>query len=211
MKMRHQIKSLCVFGGSSAGNDPVYGQAAGELGKQLANKKLLVIYGGGSVGMMGKLADAVLAEQGEVIGVIPEFLAAKELKHPGVKDMRVVPSMHIRKALMNELADGFIAMPGGLGTFEELLEVMTWAQLSLHHKPIGLLNTYGFYDPLITFLQHTQASGFITEKHLQLFIVEKSAQTLLEKMAAGVCLQQSEAMLPHAIEHAVGDGVSFRG
>src|SRR5579864_3795014 len=141
------INSICVYCGSNSGIRPAYTTAANELAAVLVQRKIRLIYGGGRVGLMGTIADAVLATGGEVIGVIPEALVSKELAHQGLKDLRVVPSMHVRKALMAELSDAFVTMPGGFGTLEEFAEILTWAQLGLHRKPYGLLNVASFYDP----------------------------------------------------------------
>ena len=141
-----------------------------------------LVYGGGRVGLMGVLADAVLAAGGEVIGVIPEMLATKELQHEGATQMHVVPSMHARKALMAESADAFVALPGGYGTFEELLEVITWAQLGIHRKPIGLLDTLGFFDPLVQMIEHAIAAGFIKREQRDLILVDRDPATLLDRL-----------------------------
>src|SRR6185503_14872599 len=146
------MSRLCVFCGSSPGHDPAYGAAAAQLGRVLAERGIGLVYGGGRVGLMGILADAALAAGGEVIGVIPQALLDREIGHRGLTQLRVVDSMHSRKALMGDLADGFIALPGGIGTLEELFEVWTWAQLGLHRKPCGLLDANGFYAPLVDFL-----------------------------------------------------------
>jgi len=152
---------VCVYCGSSEGNDPAYRAAAGELGERLARAGIGLVYGGASIGVMGTLAEATLAHGGEVIGVIPESLMAAEVSHPALSQRYIVTTMHERKALMASLADGFIAMPGGLGTLEELFEMLTWAQLGFHDKPIVALNTAGYYTPLLTFLDEAVASGFI--------------------------------------------------
>ena len=145
------FKRLCVFCGSSHGANPAYAEAAKNVGSELARRGIGLVYGGGNVGLMGVVADAVLAGGGEVVGVIPEALMAKELGHRSIQDLRVVKTMHERKAMMAELADGFIALPGGIGTFEEFFEIVTWAQLGFHSKPCALLNVNGFYDPLLHF------------------------------------------------------------
>ena len=176
------LQRLCVFCGSSSGFDPVHRRAADELGALMAREGIELVYGGGSVGLMGAIADAVLAANGRVIGVIPEFLATKELLHTGVTDLRVTHDMHERKALMAELSDGFIAMPGGLGTFEELFEVMTWSQLGLHRKPIGLLNVAGYFDPLVAMIDRAITDGFCKEQHRGLFVVDDDAARLLERL-----------------------------
>ena len=141
-----------------------------------------LVYGGGSVGLMGVIADSVLAAGGNVIGVIPEKLAVVELLHTGVRDMRIVPTMHVRKALMAELSDSFIALPGGYGTLEELFEVITWAQLGIHSKPIGILNTNGYFDALLSFVDRTIADGFIKPAHLGLFVVATDPEDLLQRL-----------------------------
>ncbi len=180
------MERVCVFCGSKVGHDPVYAAAAVELAEQFIARGQTLVFGGGSVGMMGVLADAVLAKRGRVIGVIPNPLATKELEHPGVADMRRVPDMHARKALMAELADAFVALPGGYGTFEELLETITWAQLGFHAKPIGLLNANGYFDPLVRLVEHAIEEGFIKPAHRELIVVERKATTLLDRMAAHV-------------------------
>ena len=174
---------LCVFCGSQTGLNPQYAEAATELGAALVANGWGLVYGGGSVGLMGVLADAVLAHGGEVVGVIPEMLATKELLHPRVSPMHVVPSMHARKLLMADLADAFVALPGGYGTFEELFEAITWAQLGIHRKPIGLLNVGHFFDPLTELVQHSIAEGFIRPEHLSLIVVESDVSQLLARLA----------------------------
>jgi uncharacterized protein (TIGR00730 family) len=176
------MRRLCVFCGSSPGARPAYAEAAEELGRLLVAEGIGLVYGGGSVGLMGRLADAVLAEGGEVTGVLPEALVAREIGHPGVADLRVVGSMHERKALMADLADGFVALPGGLGTVEELLEIYTWAQLGLHRKPCALLDVEGYYDGLAAFLAHAVEERFLREDHRAMLIVEREPQALLERL-----------------------------
>jgi uncharacterized protein (TIGR00730 family) len=163
---------------------PVYARAADTLGRALARRGLGLVYGGASVGLMGALANAVLAEGGEVIGVIPEALVRKEIAHSGLSELRVVSSMHERKATMAELAGAFIALPGGLGTLEELFEVLTWAQLGLHTKPIGLLDVAGFYQPLLGLLQHMVGQGFVAAAHMQLLVSHSEPEPLLDALAA---------------------------
>jgi len=155
------VTRFCVYCGSSTGTRPEYAAAARELGEVMARRGIGLVYGGGNVGLMGVLADAMVAASAEVIGVIPEALVARELAHQGVSELRVVGTMHERKALMADLADGFIAMPGGLGTLEELFEALTWAQLGLHAKPCGLLDVAGFFDDLDRFLDRVVADGFV--------------------------------------------------
>ncbi|MEZ5592138.1 MAG: TIGR00730 family Rossman fold protein [Gammaproteobacteria bacterium] len=178
------MQRICVYCGSNPGADSVYAELARNLGRLLAQSGLGLVYGGGSVGLMGVVADAVLAEGGEVIGVIPAVLTRKELLHEGCSTLHRVGSMHERKALMEELADGFIALPGGFGTLDELFEIITWAQLGLHRKPIGLLNGAAYYDHLIAFLKHTVAEGFVREPHFQALLVDDEPQRLLQRMAA---------------------------
>ncbi len=178
------MRRVCVFCGSSPGRDPRYAEAAGALAQGLAARGIGVVFGGGSIGLMGVLADRALAAGVEVTGVIPHGLAARELAHRGVADMRVVPTMHARKALMAELADGFVALPGGIGTFEELLEIATWGQLGIHRKPIGVLNVGGYYDPLVALLDHAVAEGFVTAENRRLVTVDASAERLLDRMTA---------------------------
>lgn len=176
------MQRICVFCGSKVGSDPQYRRAAEELGRLLVERGQGLVFGGGSIGLMGLLADAVLDGGGEVIGVIPQKLATKELRHTGVSDMRVVPDMHARKALMAQLADAFIALPGGFGTLEELLEVVTWAQLGFHAKTIGLLSVGGYFDPLVRLIDHAVEEGFIQAKHRQLIVVDNSPDALLRSM-----------------------------
>jgi uncharacterized protein (TIGR00730 family) len=178
------VRRLCVFCGSSPGRDPRHAEAAAALGRRLAARGIGLVFGGGSVGLMGIVADAALAGGGEVTGVIPRGLAARELAHRGVADMRVVPTMHARKALMAELSDGFVALPGGIGTFEELLEVTTWGQLGIHRKPIGVLNVAGYYDPLVALLEHAVAEGFLPGPSRGLVIFDDAVEGILDRLAA---------------------------
>ena len=159
------MRSVCVFCGSNPGRRPEYLAGAADLGRVLAARGIRVVYGGAHVGLMGALADAVLAAGGEIVGVIPGLLVDAEVAHPGLSDLRVTGSMHERKALMAELSDGFIALPGGLGTLEEFAEIVTWAQLGLHGKPTGLLNLLGYYDGLLGFLDHATAERFVRPDH----------------------------------------------
>jgi uncharacterized protein (TIGR00730 family) len=178
------VMRLCVFCGSNAGQDPVYFETAQTLGRALATNGIDLVYGGAAVGLMGAVADAALAKGGHVIGVMPQALVDKEIAHRGLSDLRVVGSMHERKALMAELADGFIALPGGLGTFEELFEVWTWAQLGYHRKPCALLNAGGFYDKLTDFLDEVVERGFVKPIHRAMLIVENEPAALIEAMRA---------------------------
>lgn len=176
------MQRICVFCGSKTGDDDRFREAAVELGQCLAAENIGLVFGGGSVGLMGVIADAVLAEKGEVIGVIPGMLSVKELLHPDTADMRITADMHERKATMAELADAFIAMPGGFGTFEELFEVITWAQLGIHRKPIGLLNIAGFFDPLVQLIDHAIQEGFIKESNRRLIVEEARPDVLLSRI-----------------------------
>ncbi|MBN1991194.1 MAG: TIGR00730 family Rossman fold protein [Anaerolineae bacterium] len=178
------MKRICVYCGSSPGGRPEYVQAARELGRVLADRNIGLVYGGGNVGLMGELARTVLAANGEVIGVIPTSLAQKEVALTQIADLRLVNSMHERKALMADLADGFIALPGGLGTFEEFFEVITWAQLGLHAKPCGLLNVSQFYAKLIAFVDYAVQEQFIRPEYRAMILVDETPQTLLQKFAA---------------------------
>lgn len=178
------MKRLCVFCGSNAGRRDEYAAAARELGATLAARKIGLVYGGGNVGLMGVVADAVMAAGGEAIGVIPEALLAKEVGHRQLTRLHVVGSMHERKAMMAELSDGFIAMPGGYGTLEEFCEVLTWAQLGFHRKPCALLNVQGFYDPLLHLFQHAVAERFVRPEYRRMVLCEADPRRLLDAMAA---------------------------
>jgi uncharacterized protein (TIGR00730 family) len=175
---------ICVFTGSSEGRRAGYRTAAVALGQTLVARGCGLVYGGARVGLMGAIADAVLEAGGQVIGVIPEALVAREVAHTGLSDLRVVSSMHERKALMADLSDGFIAMPGGWGTLEELFEVLTWGQLGLHRKPCGLLNVDGYFDPLLAFLQHAVDEQFVRAEFGPLLPVAGSPDALLDLFAA---------------------------
>lgn len=178
------MKRVCVFCGSSPGRDPRHREAAGRLAHVLVGRGLALVFGGGSVGLMGVLADAVLAAGGEAIGVIPHGLAAREVAHGGLLDLRVVPSMHARKSLMAELSDAFLALPGGFGTLEELFEAITWSQLGIHRKPIGVLNVGGYYDGLIGFLDHAVAEGFVSRENRGLVQIADTPEALLDRLTA---------------------------
>jgi uncharacterized protein (TIGR00730 family) len=169
-----------VFAGSRAGVDPEFAVVARDLGAQLAQRHVGLVYGGGSVGLMGLMADAVLAGGGEVIGVIPEGLFHSEVGHAGVTELRQVGSMHERKALMADLSDGFIALPGGLGTLEELFEQLTWAQIGIHHKPVVALDVSGFFEPLFTLIDHAQAAGFVPRASSRLLTRARSVDEALD-------------------------------
>lgn len=180
------MKRICVFTGSNTGAQPVYHSVAERLGCSLAQTGIGLVYGGARVGLMGALADATLRAGGHVTGVIPASLVAKEVAHDGLSELRVVASMHERKALMNDLSDGFVAMPGGWGTLEEFFEVLTWAQLGLHQKPCGLLNVSGFFDALLTFLAHTVQEQFVKRENEAMLLVASDPDTLLQMCAAYV-------------------------
>ena len=176
------MSRICVFCGSSPGARAAYADAAAEMGRLLAAEGIGLVYGGAQAGLMGVLADSVLAEDGEIIGVIPQALVDREIGHPGVADLRVVGSMHERKALMAELADAFVALPGGLGTLEELFEVYTWAQLGLHRKPCGLLDVEDYYAGIVEFLGHAAEERFLPEQHRAMLMVEREPRALLERL-----------------------------
>ena len=175
-----RMRWLCVFCGSKAGGTPAYADAARRLGGLLAARGLGLVYGGGHIGLMGVLADAVLGAGGEVVGVIPQAMVERELAQMNLTRLEVVDTMHQRKARMADLADGFAALPGGFGTADELFEVLTWAQLGLHAKPVGLLNTAGFFDPLLAWLDHAVREDFLKPKHRRLLRVADTPERLLE-------------------------------
>jgi len=175
------MKSLCVYCGSSFGTSPRYAEAARELAGVMVERGIALVYGGGNVGLMGTIADEVLRLGGEVTGVIPKALMQREVGHHGLTKLHVVENMHERKALMAELAEGFIAMPGGMGTLEELFEVTTWAQLNFHEKPIGVLNVDGYYNALLDFLANSVEQGFVKKQHASLLIVEANPTALLAR------------------------------
>jgi len=176
------MKSICVYCGSNVGDRDSYLEAAQYLGIELVKRGISLVYGGGNVGLMGAVADSVLAAGGKVIGVIPQALVDKEVAHMGLSDLRVVGSMHERKLLMADLADAFVALPGGLGTLEEFCEVATWTQLGFHKKPCGLLNVEGFYDGLLAFLDHATQEKFIRPEHRTIVLSEADPAKLIEKL-----------------------------
>ena len=178
------MKSIVVFCGSSSGHDPEFLVFAKELGAAIASRGARLIYGGAKVGLMGCIADAVLAQGSEVIGIIPRFLSIKEVAHEGLSQLLIVENMHERKTKMFEVGDAFIALPGGFGTLEELFEVVTWAQLGLHQKPIGILNVNDFYDPLIAQLDHMVSSGLLKQENRDLIMIDGTVDGLLAKMEA---------------------------
>ncbi len=181
------MKRICVYCASNPGRNPAFHDSCDQLAEALVEQGLGLIYGGASVGIMGRIADKVLAAGGEVIGVMPQVLVEKELAHPGLTELRLVSSMHARKALMADLADGFIALPGGLGTLEELFETWTWSVLGIHNKPCGLLNSGNYYDLLLQFLEHAKEEQLIRAHHHKLLLCAEDPGQLLEKMQAFRC------------------------
>lgn len=177
-----EMDKITVFCGSSMGTQPAYATAAYQLGQELAQQKMTLIYGGAQVGLMGQIADGTLSKGGKVIGVIPKFLETKEIAHQGLTELISVRNMHERKMKMNELCNGVIALPGGFGTFEELFEMLTWAQLGLHKKPIGLLNINGFYDDLIAMIDKMVSQGFLKAINQEMLIIDENIEALLIKM-----------------------------
>lgn len=180
------MKRICVFCGSRKGTSPVYASEASRLGIALAHRGYGLVFGAGYVGLMGVVADAVRNSGGETIGVIPKSLMERELAHSALTDLRIVESMHDRKALMAGLSDAFLAIPGGFGTLDELFEILTWAQLQFHEKPIGLLNINGFYDPLLTWIERAIADDFVKAKNRELLIVENDVNIMLDRLAARI-------------------------
>ena len=176
------MRSICVFCGSSKGSDPQFEKEAKWLGAELANRDITLVYGGGKVGLMGIVADSCLASDGKVVGVIPRFLSNKEIAHQQLSQLIEVESMHERKLKMSQLADGFIALPGGYGTLEEFCEILTWIQLSLVNKPIGILNINGFYDPLMSQFRTMTQMGLLRESNLEFFVESQSGESLLHKL-----------------------------
>lgn len=187
---------LCVFCGSNSGYHPIYRETAQALGRLIGERGIELVYGGGHVGLMGAIADAALAVNGHVIGVMPQSLIDREVGHAGLSDMRIVNSMHERKALMVELADGFIALPGGHGTLDEFCEVLTWAQLGLHAKPCGILNTKGYYDDLLALFDRAVQEGFLKAIHRDMIVVESDPAALLTRMAATPVVAVSKWIAP---------------
>lgn len=178
------MKSICVFCGSRLGTNKVYRDVAYAVGKMIAEERLRLVYGGGNIGLMGVVADAVLANGGEVVGVIPSHLQEKEVGHAGLTELHVVNTMHERKALMANLADAFVALPGGFGTFEEFCEILTWAQLDLHHKPCGLLNVAQFYDPLLGLFDRAVEEGFLRPEYRSMVLTATDPADLLTQLRA---------------------------
>lgn len=178
------LKTVCVFCAANPGSHPVYVERAAAMGRHLAQSKRRLVYGGGRTGLMGALADAALDAGGEVIGIMPRHLVDREVAHTGLTELRVVASMHERKSLLAELADGFLAMPGGLGTLEELFEIWTWGQLGLHSKPYGLLQVEGFFAPLLDFLDQAVTAGFIRAANREMLVVDDDPAALIARMEA---------------------------
>lgn len=180
------MQSICVYTGANPGNRPAYAEAAQALARELAGRGITLVYGGGHVGLMGVSADAALAAGGRVVGVIPADIAEREKRHDGVTELHVVENMHERKMTMTKASDGMVALPGGLGTMEELFEVWTWNQLGFHRKPVGLLNVEGYYDSLLAFLDNAVAEGFVRQQHRDLLLVETCPVALVDRMQAFV-------------------------
>lgn len=201
------MRSLAVYCGSHAGHDPAHREAAATLGREAARRGLRIVTGGGSVGLMGALADATLAAGGEVIGVIPRFLVEREVGHRGLSELVIVESMHERKATIAARADAFVALPGGIGTLEELFETWTWVLLGLHRKPCGLLNSGGYFDPLIEFLDRTVAEGFVGAGHRDLLQVAPDAGGLLSRLAAAPAPPAAK----WTTEHGDAEAIERRG
>lgn len=186
------VKSVCVFCGSSGGKDPVFAGNARCLGEEIARREMRLIYGGGNVGLMGVVADAALAAGGEVVGVIPRALVDLELAHAGVTQLHVVNTMHERKGMMADLADAFVALPGGFGTLDEFCEIITWAQLGIHSKPCGLLNTRSYYDPFLAQIRGATDAGFLRPEHRDLITVSDSPAWLLDRLAEAVPIKRQK-------------------
>ena len=205
----NKLESICLFCGASPGTNPLYRNAAAQFGTTLAKNNIRLVYGGGRFGLMGVAADACLANGGEVIGVIPRMLMEKEVGHSGVTKMHVVETMHERKALMTVISDGFIALPGGFGTLDELFESLTWQQLAYHTKPIGLLNVGGFFDGLIQFLDHARDERFLRELHRDSLQVDADLDALIEKMRHSIAPDTGKwlDLAKHGDDH---DGVDRR-
>ena len=186
------MTNICVFCGSSAGRQPAYRAAAQRLGRALAARDIGLVYGGAQVGLMGAVADAVLADGGRSIGVIPESLARVEVAHQHLTELHIVATMHERKAMMAERSAAFIALPGGIGTLEELFEAWTWSQLGIHAKPVGLLNVDGYYDALLAFLDHTAAEGFVRPVHREMLVAGDDAEPVIDPAVGNYCARATE-------------------
>ncbi|WP_193437438.1 TIGR00730 family Rossman fold protein [Sporolactobacillus pectinivorans] len=176
------MKSICIYAGSNLGNNPEYAKKARLLGEAIASRGWRLVYGGSSIGLMGEIAEKVLSLGGEVVGIMPKGMVLGEMAHPHLTRLIEVDGMHARKEKMNELSDGFIALPGGIGTFDELFEILCWAQVGIHHKPIGLFNSAGYFDPLLGLIQHSIDHEFTNQSNLDLLCVSDSPETLLDKM-----------------------------
>ena len=187
-----KVKSVCVFCGSRVGDNPAYALAASHLGTLLASKNIQLVYGAGNIGLMGVVADACLAANGKVVGVIPTKLVEKEVAHKGLTELIVVESMHERKALMATKSDAFVALPGGFGTCDELFEILTWAQLGIHHKPIGILNTDGFFNPLLAWIDQMIDQGFVKQRFKELLLVAEKPDELMELVFKGSKIREVE-------------------
>jgi|HubBroStandDraft_6_1064221.scaffolds.fasta_scaffold05576_5 uncharacterized protein (TIGR00730 family) len=190
----HGINQLCVFCGSSSGKNPVYAGAADHLGRELSAAGITLIFGGGQVGLMGALANAVLSTGGRAIGVIPKSLVEKEIAHTSLTELRIVNSMHERKALMADLADAFVLLPGGFGSWEEFCEIFTWLQLGIHRKPCGVLNVSGYYDALLMQASRAVSDGFVPASHLESLTIETDPRRLLSRLAEAPVLQEAKWM-----------------
>jgi len=192
------MRRICVFCGSSGGHDGRHVEAARSLGREIAVRGLGLVYGGASVGLMGALADATLDAGGHVTGVLPSALASRELAHARLPDLRIVPTMHERKALMADLADAFVTLPGGMGTLDETFEILTWAQLGIHAKPVGLLDVGGYYGPLLTFLNHAVAHGFVQAEHCALIEIDADPARLMDRLLHKARLPARRGLDPDA-------------
>lgn len=195
------IENICVYCGSSDQINAEYLQAAGDMGAALVERGLRLVYGGGGTGMMGALADAVLENGGEVIGIIPTMFETPELLHTGLTELIVVDDINTRKTRMAEMADAFVALPGGFGTFDELFEILTWSQIGLHRSPIGILNTLEYFTPLLAVIEHARQEGFIYNEHIELLITESDSQALLTRMEAFERPQNLERWVHRPEEH----------
>ncbi|MCY1021999.1 TIGR00730 family Rossman fold protein [Pyxidicoccus sp. MSG2] len=190
-----EVKSVCVFCGSRPGTRPEYVESATRMGAELARRGLTLVYGGASVGLMGAVADGAMSAGGKVVGVLPGFMGPKELAHPGLTELHMVGSMHERKALMAERSDAFVALPGGFGTLDELFEIVTWAQLGLHRKPMGLLDTRGYFQPLVAMARHMAQEGFVPEAQALPFAVSALPEVVVDRLLAGPTLPPVEKWL----------------
>jgi uncharacterized protein (TIGR00730 family) len=191
-----QIQRLCVFCGSSSGTRPLYAEAAAQLGRDLARSKIALVFGGGRVGLMGILADSVLSAGGQAIGVMPRALVEKEIAHTSLTELHVVESMHQRKALMADLADAFLLLPGGFGSWEEFFEVVTWLQLGIHSKPCAVLNVAGYYDMLLSLTSHALKEGFLRSAHKEMLIVEEDPVRLLGRLEVALIPSETKWVEP---------------